>query len=93
MRGAVTATMAPDSSFVDSKNDPMQPLAWLHLNCTQWQSGHHFLYHHGALQVDLVSEDLRRMIINAATLYGQKVSENADVAYVDPFYPSLRLYS
>ena len=30
MRGAVTSTMNPDSSFVDSKNDPMQPLAWLH---------------------------------------------------------------
>ena len=30
MRGAVTATLDPDSSFVDAKNDPMQPLAWLH---------------------------------------------------------------
>ena len=38
--------------------------------------------------VDLVSEDLRRMIINAAYfLTGRKVPENADVAYVDPFIP------
>ena len=39
--------------------------------------------------VDLVSEDLRRMLVNAAYfLTGQKVPSHADVAYVDPFYPS-----
>ena len=39
--------------------------------------------------VDLVSEDLRRLIVNAAFfLTGQSVPDHADVAYVDPFYPS-----
>jgi hypothetical protein len=39
--------------------------------------------------VDLVSEDLRRLIVNAAFfLTGQTVPVHADVAYVDPFYPS-----
>ena len=30
LRGAVTETLEPKSSFVNEKNDPMQPLAWLH---------------------------------------------------------------
>ena len=39
--------------------------------------------------VDLVSQDLRRMIVNATYfLTGLSVPENADVDYVDPFYPS-----
>ena len=39
--------------------------------------------------VDLVSEDLRRLIINATYhLTGLEVPSEADVAYVDPFYPS-----
>ena len=89
MRGAVTATMDPDSSFVESKNDPMQPLAWLHpYTAPNGKTGTTFCTTMGA-SVDLVSEDLRRMIVNAAYfLTGQKVPENADVSYVDPFYPS-----
>ena len=83
MRGAVTATMAPDSSFVDAKNDPMQPLAWLHpYTAPNGKVGTTFCTTMGA-SVDLVSEDLRRMIVNAAYfLTGQKVPDNADVAYV-----------
>ena len=89
MRGAVTATLDPDSSFVDAKNDPMQPLAWLHpYDAPNGKKGTTFCTTMGA-SVDLVSEDLRRMLVNAAYfLTGQKVPENADVAYVDPFYPS-----
>ena len=89
MRGAVTATMDPDSSFVESKNEPMQPLAWLHpYTAPNGKTGTTFCTTMGA-SVDLVSEDLRRMIVNAAYfLTGQKVPEHAKVAYVDPFYPS-----
>lgn len=89
MRGAVTATLDPDSSFVDAKNDPMQPLAWLHpYDAPNGKKGTTFCTTMGA-SVDLVSEDLRRILVNAAYfLTGQKVPENADVAYVDPFYPS-----
>ena len=89
MRGAVTETLAPDSAFVDAKNDPMQPLAWLHpYTAPNGKEGTTFCTTMGS-SVDLVSEDLRRMLVNAAYfLTGQKVPENADVSYVDPFYPS-----
>ena len=89
MRGAVTETLAPDSAFVDAKNDPMQPLAWLHpYTAPNGKVGTTFCTTMGS-SVDLVSEDLRRMLVNAAYfLTGQKVPENADVSYVDPFYPS-----
>lgn len=89
MRGAVTATLDPDSSFVDAKNDPMQPLAWIHpYTSPNGKTGRTFCTTMGA-SVDLVSEDLRRMLINAAYfLTGKDVPANADVAYVDPFYPS-----
>ena len=39
--------------------------------------------------VDFLSEDLRRLIVNASYhLTGLKVPESADVGYLDPFYPS-----
>ena len=39
--------------------------------------------------VDLASEDLRRLIVNASYhLTGLDVPTKADVSYVDPFYPS-----
>ena len=89
LRGAVTKTLDPDSSFVNEKNDPMQPLAWLHpYTAPNGKVGTTFCTTMGA-SVDLVSEDLRRMLVNAAYhLLGLKVAENADVNYVDPFYPS-----
>ena len=89
MRGAVTKTLEPDSPFIDSKNDPMQPLAWLHpYEAPNGKVGTTFCTTMGA-SVDLVSEDLRRMLINATYfLTGLSVPENADVDYVDPFYPS-----
>ena len=73
MRGAVTATLEPDSSFVDSKNDPMQPLAWLHpYTAPNGKGGVTFCTTMGA-SVDLVSEDLRRMIVGTAYfLTGQR---------------------
>ncbi len=89
MRGAVTKTLEPKSSFVDSKNDPMQPLAWLHsYTAPNGKNGTTFCTTMGA-SVDLVSEDLRRLVVNATYfLTGLNVPENADVSYVDPFYPS-----
>ena len=50
MRGAVTATLSPDSDFVDAKNDPMQPLAWLHpYTAPNGKNQNHFLYDHGSI--------------------------------------------
>ena len=89
LRGQVTENLNPDSYPVDSKNDPMQPLAWLHpYTSPSGSSGTAFCTTMGG-SVDLVSEDLRRLIVNASYhLSGLEVPTNADVAYVDPFYPS-----
>lgn len=89
MRAAVTETLAPDSAFVDEKNDPMQPFAWLHpYEAPNGKVGTTFCTTAGS-SVDFVSEDLRRMLVNAAYfLTGRSVPAHADVAYIDPFYPS-----
>jgi len=89
LRGAVTATLDPKSKLVEGKNDPMQPLAWLHpYEAPNGKGGTTFCTTMGA-SVDLVSEDLRRLLVNAAYhLTGLKVPQNADASYVDPFYPS-----
>lgn len=91
MRGAVTETLDPKSKILEGeRNDPMQPLAWLH----PWTSpngkaaGTTFCTTAGAA-VDLVNEDLRRMVINASYhLTGLTVPEKANVDYVDPYHPS-----
>lgn len=90
MRGAVTETLDPASQPIEGpKNNPMQPLAWLHdYQGPNGTAGRSFCTTAGA-SVDFVSEDLRRMIVNAAYyLTGQEVPDKADVEYVDPFYPS-----
>ena len=90
LRGAVTESLDPKSPHVEGKkNDPMQPLAWMH-NYTSpgGKAGQSFCTTAGA-SVDFVSEDLRRMIVNATYhLLGKDVPTEADVAFVDPFYPS-----
>jgi hypothetical protein len=67
----------------------MQPLAWLHpYTSPSGNYGTAFCTTMGG-SVDLVSEDLRRLLINATYhLTGLAVPSNADVKYVDPFYPS-----
>ena len=91
LRGAVTESLDPKSKPVEGKkNDPMQPLAWLH-NYTapdDRTKGKAFCTTAGA-SVDLLSEDLRRLLVNAAYhLTGLEVPEKARVDFVDPFYPS-----
>lgn len=91
LRGAVTETLDPASKPVEgAKNDPLQALAWLrdYTAPNGVAKGRAFCTTAGAA-VDLVSEDLRRLIVNAALhLTGLEVPEKADVAYVDPYYPS-----
>ena len=89
MRGQVTKTLDPKSEPVEKKNNPMQPLAWLHeYKSPSGAKGMTFATTMGA-SVDLVSEDLRRMLVNATYhLLKLDVPEKADVAYVDPWYPS-----
>lgn len=90
MLGAVTETLDPESPAVEGgKNDPMQALAWIHpYTAPNGTDGKSFCTTAGA-SVDFVSEDLRRMIVNAAYhLTGRDVPEKANVDFVDPFYPS-----
>lgn len=91
LRGAVTETLDPASKPVEGpKNDPVQALAWLkeYTAPNGTTKGQAFCTTAGA-SVDLVSEDLRRLVVNAAFhLLSLEVPEEADVAYVDPFTPS-----
>ncbi len=90
MRGAVTETLDPKSKPVEGKkNDPMQPLAWLHpYEAPNGKKGTSFCNTMGA-SVDFLSEGLRRMVVNAAFhLTGLEVPDQANVDFVDPFYPS-----
>jgi type 1 glutamine amidotransferase len=90
LRGAVTATLNPDSAAVEGeKNNPMMPLAWIReYQIPSGQKGRAFCSTMGAA-VDLVSEDLRRLIVNAVYEFaGKKVPAKADVTFVDPYIPS-----
>ena len=92
MRGAVTATLDPASKPIEGpKNNPMMPLAWLreYTAPNGTTKGKAFCTTAGA-SVDFKSEDLRRMVVNATYfLAGLKVPEKADVAFVDPFEPTM----
>ncbi|MEM1069765.1 MAG: PVC-type heme-binding CxxCH protein, partial [Planctomycetota bacterium] len=90
LRAAVTESLDPSSKNVDGpKNDPMQPFAWLHnYVAPDGTKGQSFCTTGGA-SVDLLSEDLRRLLVNASYhLMGLDVPEKADVEFVDPFKPS-----
>ena len=91
LRGAVTENLDPASKPIPGdKNNPMMALAWLHEYTAPdgATKGTAFCTTAGAA-VDLVSEDLRRIVVNAAFhLTGLEVPEKADVDYVDPYYPS-----
>ncbi len=91
LRGTVTASLDPDSPAVGGPiNDPPQPLAWLHPYVAPDGSttGLSFCTTAGA-SVDFVSVSLRRLIVNATLfLLEQPVPTQADVEFVDPYYPS-----
>ena len=89
LRGQVTENLNPDSKPVAAKNNPMQALAWLHPYTSPNGSKGVTLCTTMGASVDLVSEDLRRLLVNGVYhLTGLEVPSHADVAYVDPFYPS-----
>ena len=90
LRGAVTETLDPKSEpITGGKNDPMMSLAWLReYTAPSGATGQAFCTTMGAA-VDFVSDDARRIVINAAYhLTGLKVPASANVSFVDPFYPS-----
>jgi type 1 glutamine amidotransferase len=92
MRGAVTATLDPNSKPIDGpKNNPMMPVAWVreYTSPNGAAKGKAFCTTMGG-SVDFKNEDLRRMIINAAYyLCGLPVPAKADVALVDPYEPTM----
>ncbi len=91
LRAAVTETLAPDSPNVEGKlNDPMQPFAWLHSYQRPNGTGTGLSFcTTGGASVDLVDEEMRRLIVNASLhLTGREVPEKANVDYVDPYYPT-----
>lgn len=92
LRGAVTSSLNDRSLPIEGpKNNPMQALAWL-FNYTAPDGrtqGKSFCTTMGAA-VDFVDEDLRRLIVNAAYhLTGLEVPAKADVAFIDPFNPTM----
>lgn len=91
LRGAVTENLEPTSApVVGAQNEPMQALAWLHTYQTPdgTGTGTSFCTTTGAA-VDLVSADLRRLLVNASySLLGLNVPAAAKVDFVDSFKPS-----
>ena len=90
LRGAVTTTLDPKSAVVaGGKNAPMMPLAWFReYQIPNGKKGRAFCSTMGAA-VDFLSEDLRRLIVNATyELAGKQVPTKADVTFVDPFTPT-----
>ncbi|TWU37071.1 ThuA domain-containing protein [Novipirellula artificiosorum] len=90
LRGAVIEALDPNAAIVEGEiNDPMMPLAWIKpYPSPSGETGQCFATTAGAA-VDFLSEDLRRLIVNACFfLTEQTVPEKADVTFVDPFDPS-----
>ncbi|PHS02193.1 MAG: hypothetical protein COA78_21850 [Blastopirellula sp.] len=90
MRGAVTKTMDPKSApIAGDKNSPMMPMVWAReYTAPSGKKGQAVCTTMGA-SVDFLSEDLRRLIINASYhLTGLKVPKKANAELVDGFDPS-----
>jgi hypothetical protein len=91
LRGGVTESLDPKSALVEGpKNDPMMALAWLHPYTSPdgQGKGMAFCTTMGA-SVDFLSEDLRRLLINACFhLLEIEVPAKAEVSFIDPFCPS-----
>ena len=92
LRGQVTESLHDRSYPVKGpKNDPMQALAWLfeYTTVDGKGTGKSFCTTMGA-SVDFSDEDLRRLIVNASLhLLGLEVPAKADVAFIDPFKPTM----
>ncbi len=90
--GQVLAGMTPDAPPVSGpKNDPMMPIAWT--KSYEIEPGHRgrvFTTTMGA-SVDLVSEGLRRLLVNAvywAVGLEDQIPERADVRFVGRYEPT-----
>jgi hypothetical protein len=90
--GQVLAGMSPtDKPVAGPKNDPLMPIAWVKTyKGAQGQTGRVFTTTMGSSQ-DLLSEGLRRLLVNAAywcTGLEEKISARANVDPVGQYNPS-----
>ena len=91
MRGQVTDSLKPDSKAVaGKKNNPMQPIVWTRERKNEADKVNRIVTTTMGAATDLQSEDLRRLLVNSV-FWGLKmpVPAKADVAYVDPYSPSM----
>lgn len=89
--GQVLAGMkADDPPVAGSKNEPMMPVAWIREYKQADGSQNRIFCNTFCSSIDLVSEDLRRLIVNAA-YWGvgleDKIPAKANVDYVTPYEP------
>jgi len=92
MFGEVLEGMKPtDKPVAGAKNDPMMPLVWTRqFTGNQGKTSKVICTTMGA-SVDLESEDLRRLLVNAcywALGLEDKIPDKANVEYVKPFEPT-----
>ncbi len=90
--GAVLAGMNPsDKPVTGPKNNPMMPIAWIKTyKGDQGQTGRVFATTMGSGK-DLLNEDLRRLLVNAAYWcvgLEDKIPARANVGFVGPYKPS-----
>lgn len=87
VRGAILTGMSPDDPIVeDDRNEPMMPIAWTR----SYRGGRVFTTTMGAA-TDLVSEGVRRMLVNATywcVALEDRIDPNSNVSLVGDFDPS-----
>jgi hypothetical protein len=92
LKGQILSGMKPsDVAVEDKRNRPMMPLAWIKGYQTKnGKSAKVFCTTMGAA-TDLESEDLRRLLVNAAYWsvgLESKITDNLNVSYIDSYTPS-----
>jgi hypothetical protein len=87
--GQVLSAMKPtDPPLAGPKNDPLMPLIWLREYRGETGKPSRILTSTIGAAVDLESEDLRRLLVNACyDLVGLEAPAHADVAYVGEYRP------
>ncbi len=91
VRGQVLTGMKPtDPPLPGPKNDPMMPLIWLRQHDVGGGKPSRIVTSTIGAAVDLESEGLRRLLVNACywtTGLEDKIPAKADVTYVGPYQP------
>lgn len=89
--GQVLTGMKPaDPPVTGPKNEPMMPVAWVREYAHENGTKNRIFCNTFCSSIDLLSEDLRRLIVNAAYWsvgLEEKIPEKANVDYVTPYEP------